>query len=91
MSTPSPNEVTQLLLAWGQGDASALERLMPVVYDELKRLAHRHMGGERENHVLQTTALVNEAYLRLIDSSRVQWQNRAHFFNTAARAMRGRS
>lgn len=88
MSTPSPNEVTQLLLAWGQGDASALERLMPVVYDELKRLAHRHMGGERENHVLQTTALVNEAYLRLIDSSRVHWQNRAHFFAVSSQLMR---
>lgn len=88
MSTPSPNEVTQLLLAWGQGDASALERLMPVVYDELKRLAHRHMGGEREHHVLQTTALVNEAYLRLIDSSRVQWQNRAHFFAVSSQLMR---
>lgn len=88
MSTPSPNEVTQLLLAWGQGDASALERLMPVVYDELKRLAHRHMGGEREQHVLQTTALVNEAYLRLVDSSRVQWQNRAHFFAVSSQLMR---
>lgn len=88
MLTPSPNEVTQLLLAWGQGDASALERLMPVVYDELKRLAHRHMGGERGNHVLQTTALVNEAYLRLIDSSRVQWQNRAHFFAVSSQLMR---
>ena len=88
MSTPSPNEVTQLLLAWGQGDASALDRLMPVVYDELRRLAHRHMGGERVHHVLQTTALVNEAYLRLIDSSRVQWQNRAHFFAVSSQLMR---
>ncbi len=88
MTTPSPNEVTELLLAWGRGDASALERLMPLVYDELRRLAHRYMGGERENHVLQTTALVNEAYLRLIDSSRVQWQNRAHFFAVSSQLMR---
>lgn len=88
MPTPSSTEVTQLLLAWGQGDGTALERLMPLVYDELKRLAHRYMGGERENHDLQTTALVNEAYLRLIDSSRVQWQNRAHFFAVSSQLMR---
>jgi RNA polymerase sigma factor (TIGR02999 family) len=86
--TPSPHEVTELLLAWGRGDDSALHRLMPIVYDELRRLAHRHMGGEREAHVLQTTALVNEAYLRLIDSSRVQWQNRAHFFAVSSQLMR---
>lgn len=88
MTTPSSSEVTQLLLAWGQGDGTALDRLMPLVYDELHRLARRHMGGERENHVLQTTALVNEAYLRLIDASRVQWQNRAHFFAVSSQLMR---
>ena len=88
MSTPSPSEVTELLLAWGQGDTSALDRLMPIVYDELRRLAHRYMGGERPRHVLQTTALVNEVYLRLIDSSRVRWQNRAHFFAVSAQLMR---
>lgn len=88
MSTPSPREVTELLLAWGSGDEAALERLMPIVYDELRRLAHRHMGGERHGHVLQTTALVNEAYLRLVDSSRVRWQNRAHFFAVSSQLMR---
>jgi RNA polymerase sigma-70 factor, ECF subfamily len=88
MTTPSPHEVTELLLAWGQGDDSALERLMPIVYDELRRVAHRYMGREREAHVLQTTALVNEAYLRLIDSSRVRWQNRAHFFAVSSQLMR---
>src|SRR5262252_6759449 len=88
MTTPSPNEVTQLLLAWSQGDRSALDRLIPLVYEELRRLAHRYMGQERAGHTLQTTALVNEAYLRLIDSSRVQWQNRAHFFAVSAQLMR---
>ncbi len=88
MTTQPSNEVTELLLAWGQGDDSALHRLMPLVYDELRRLAHRYMGGEREAHVLQTTALVNEAYLRLVDSSRVRWQNRAHFFAVSSQLMR---
>jgi RNA polymerase sigma factor (TIGR02999 family) len=88
MTTTSPHEVTELLLAWGQGDDSALNRLMPIVYDELRRVAHRYMGREREAHVLQTTALVNEAYLRLIDSSRVQWRNRAHFFAISSQLMR---
>ena len=69
MTTPAPQEVTQLLLAWHQGDQTALERLIPMVSDELERLARRHMRGERSGHVLQTTALVNEAYLRLVDSS----------------------
>jgi RNA polymerase sigma-70 factor, ECF subfamily len=67
---PSPQEVTQLLLAWSQGQSSALDRLIPLVYDELKRLAHRYIAGERPDHSLQTTALVNEAYMRLIDCSR---------------------
>jgi RNA polymerase sigma-70 factor (ECF subfamily) len=72
MSTTSPEHVTELLLTWGQGDERALAQLMPLVYDELHRLAHRYLGGERPGHLLQTTALVNEAYLRLVDSSRVQ-------------------
>jgi len=81
-------EITQLLLAWNEGDAQALDRLMPLVQDELHRLAHRYMAGERPGHPLQTTALINEAYLRLIDSSRVRWQNRSHFFAVSAQLMR---
>jgi RNA polymerase sigma factor (TIGR02999 family) len=88
MTTPASQEVTDLLLAWSQGDDSALEKLLPLVYDELHRLAHHYMGGEHAGHTLQTTALVNEAYLRLIDSSRVRWQNRAHFFAVSAQLMR---
>jgi RNA polymerase sigma factor (TIGR02999 family) len=88
MAESSQEQVTQLLLAWGQGDESALERLVPLVYGELHRLAHRYLGGERPGHMLQTTALVNEAYLRLVDSRRVQWQNRAHFFAVSAQLMR---
>lgn len=88
MATPSSQEVTELLLAWNSGDEAALGKLMPLVYDELHRLAHRYLGGERAGHMLQTTALVNEAYLRLIDASRVQWQNRAHFFAVSAQLMR---
>ncbi len=88
MTTRSTQHVTELLLAWKQGEESALEKLTPVVYEELKRLAHRYMGGERAAHTLQTTALVNEAYLRLIDGKQVNWQNRAHFFAVSARLMR---
>jgi RNA polymerase sigma factor (TIGR02999 family) len=88
MPTRIPQDVTQLLLAWNQGDEAALKQLMPLVYGELHRLAHRYMNGEREGHTLQTTALVNEAYLRLVDSSRVRWQNRAHFFAVSAQLMR---
>jgi RNA polymerase sigma factor (TIGR02999 family) len=88
MTTPSTQHVTELLLAWRQGEESALEKLTPVVYEELRRLAHRYMGGERAAHTLQTTALVNEAYLRLIDGKQVNWQNRAHFFAVSARLMR---
>jgi len=88
MTTPASQEVTDLLLAWSQGDDSALEKLIPLVYDELHRLAHYYMGGERAGHTLQTSALVNEAYLRLIDSSRVRWQSRAHFFAVSAQLMR---
>src|SRR5207302_2034157 len=88
MTTPSPKEVTQLLVAWSQGDQSALDQLIPLVHAELHRLAARCMDRERAGHTLQTTALVNEAYLRLIDSSQVRWQNRAHFFAVAAQLMR---
>ncbi len=81
-------EITELLLAWNGGDEDALQRLIPVVHVELRRLAHRYMTGERPGHPLQTTALVNEAYLRLVDSSRVRWQNRTHFFAVSAQLMR---
>ncbi|HYY14349.1 MAG TPA: sigma-70 family RNA polymerase sigma factor [Chthoniobacterales bacterium] len=84
----SPNRVTQLLAEWSHGDNAALAELTPLVYDELRRLAHRHMEGQRPGHTLQTTALVNEAYLRLADQTNRRWQNRAHFFAVAARAMR---
>lgn len=87
MSTP-PVEVTQLLQAWGEGDQSALDRLMPLVYDELHRLAQHYMRGERGDHSLQTTALVNEAYLRLVNVQNVQWQDRAHFFAISSRLIR---
>ena len=80
--------VTELLLAWGQGDESALSRLMPLVQGELHRLARREMRGERPGHTLQTTALVNEAYVRLVEAHRVRWQDRAHFFALSARLMR---
>ena len=86
-ATP-PEHVTDLLIAWGQGEEAALARLMPLVHDELYRLAQRQMRGERKGHVLQTTALVNEAYVRLVDLSRVRWQDRAHFFAMSARLMR---
>jgi RNA polymerase sigma factor (TIGR02999 family) len=85
---PSPMQITQLLLAWGKGEQSALEQLTPLVYDELHRLAHRYMGRERPGHTLQTSALVNEVYLRLVDSSHVRWQDRAHFFAVSAQLMR---
>ncbi|MEK6288398.1 MAG: sigma-70 family RNA polymerase sigma factor [Acidobacteriota bacterium] len=88
MSIPSTQEVTEMLVAWSNGDKSALERLIPLVHDELHRLAHRYMNQEGPGHMLQTTALVNEAYLRLVDSSHVRWQNRAHFFAVSAQLMR---
>lgn len=81
-------DVTQLLVAWRDGDASALERLIPLVYAELRRVAHRYMRDERPDHPLQTTALVHEAYLRLIDVSRVDWESRNHFFAVSAQMMR---
>jgi RNA polymerase sigma factor (TIGR02999 family) len=82
------HEVTQLLADWSEGDKAALEKLTPVVYEELRRLAHRYMHGQRPDHTLQTTALANEAYLRLVDQSRPSFQNRSHFFAVAAKAMR---
>jgi RNA polymerase sigma factor (TIGR02999 family) len=85
---PSPHEITQLLQAWSQGDQSALDALMPLVYDDLHRLARRHMAGEREEHTLQTTALVHEAYVRLVDSKQATLKDRAHFFAVCARMMR---
>src|SRR4029450_9019799 len=80
--------VTDLLVQWGQGNDAALAELTPLVYEELRRVAHHYLSGQRPNHPLQTTALVNEAYLRLADQTNPQWQNRAHFFAVAARAMR---
>jgi RNA polymerase sigma factor (TIGR02999 family) len=88
MAVKSSHDVTGLLLAWGEGDRTALDRLIPLVHDELHRMAHRYMSGEREGHTLQTTALINEAYLRLVDSGRMHWQNRAHFFAVSAEVMR---
>jgi len=87
--TVPPNvEVTQLLRAWGQGDEDALRQLMPLVHAELHRLAHHYMSQEKPGHLLQTTALMNEVYLRLVDIAQVRWQDRAHFFAIAARMMR---
>jgi len=88
MKTPEPEEVTDLLIAWREGDQAALDKLMPLVYEELRRLAHRRRWRERQDHTLQTTALVHEAYLRLIDQRDAQWQNRAHFYAIAAQMMR---
>lgn len=84
----STQQVTKLLQAWGQGQDAALDELIPIVQRELRRLARRYMFGERTGHTLQTTALVNEAYLRLVNSRRVRWQNRAHFFAVSAQLMR---
>ena len=90
MDTPSASQqkVTELLTRWSDGDDAVLAELTPLVYEELRRLAHRQMGAERQDHTLQTTALVSEAYLRLADQTNPRWQNRAHFFAVAARAMR---
>jgi RNA polymerase sigma factor (TIGR02999 family) len=90
MDTPSLSQqrVTDLLVRWRHGDDAALAELTPLVYEELRRLAHRQMAAERPDHTLQTTALVNEAYLQLADQTNPRWQNRAHFFAVAARAMR---
>jgi RNA polymerase sigma factor (TIGR02999 family) len=88
MKDASPKEVTQLLVAWGNGDPHALQELMPLVYRELRRLAHGHLRRERPDHTLQTTALVHEAYLRLVDQQEANWKNRAQFFAVAAQMMR---
>ena len=88
MELPSSHEVTCLLKAWSAGDAQALEKLMPLVYRELHQIARRYMGGERSGHTLQTTALVNEAYMRLVDCAEVNWQDRAHFLAVSANLMR---
>ena len=86
--TPLSHDVTKLLKDWSAGDQSALDKLMPLVYDELRRLAHQHMRREKPGHTLQTSALVNEAYVRLVDQGEIQWKGRAHFFGIAARLMR---
>jgi len=88
MAAASSQEVTQLLRSWHEGDQAALEKLIPLVYSELRRLAKRYMRGEREGHLLQTTALINEAFVRLIEWKGVSWQNRAHFFGVSAGLMR---
>ena len=88
MSRPSQQEVSRLLNNWTNGDQEALNRLMPLVYDELRRLASRHLRHERPGHTLQTTALVHEAYLKLIDQKKANWQNRVQFFAAAAKVMR---
>jgi len=86
--TPPGGQVTEFLRAWSDGDRVALDHLIPIVYDELHRLARRYMRGERPGHSLQTTALVNEAYMRLVDYKNMKWQNRAHFFAVSAHLMR---
>lgn len=88
MITPSSHELTQLLQAWSHGDEQALDQLIPLVYGELRRTAHRHMARERAGHTLQTTALVNEVYLRLVKFTGMTWNDRAHFFAVCARLMR---
>jgi RNA polymerase sigma factor (TIGR02999 family) len=88
MNLPAPRGVTELLVDWAEGDKAALDRLMPAVYDELRRLAERHLAQERPDHTLQATALVHEAYVKLVDQRSVRWQNRAHFFAIAAQLMR---
>jgi RNA polymerase sigma-70 factor (ECF subfamily) len=87
MTTPASQNVTQMLIAWGEGDEGARDALIPLVYDQLRRIARHHLRGERAGHSLQTTALINEAYLKLVEQS-VSWQSRAHFFGIAARLMR---
>ena len=86
--TPAPQHITQLLNEWGNGDQAALDRLMPLVYAELRRMARRHMNQQHPGHTLQTTALIHEAYMRLAGDPGKQWENRAHFFGVAAKAMR---
>jgi RNA polymerase sigma factor (TIGR02999 family) len=88
MQTPRPSQVTQLLVDWSRGSKAALDQLMPVVYQELRKLASGYLRRERADHTLQPTALINEAYLRLVDQQTPQWESRAHFFGVAARLMR---
>jgi RNA polymerase sigma factor (TIGR02999 family) len=88
MMTLNADNLTGLLIEWGQGDKAALDRLTPLVYDEIRRIAHRYVQRERDDHTLQTTALVNEAYLRLAGSTNISWQNRAHFYAVTAQVMR---
>ena len=88
LNEPAPHEITKLLRDWSGGDSTALDRLIPMVYNELHRLAHQHMRREQAGHMLQTSALINEAYLRLVDQPEVTFENRAHFFGIAARLMR---
>lgn len=88
MAKPSHKDVSDLLIDWGKGDQEALQTIMPLVYDELHRLAHRYLRHERPSHTLQTTALVHEAYLKLVDQTKTSWQNRAQFFAVAAQVMR---
>jgi RNA polymerase sigma factor (TIGR02999 family) len=88
MTSSSSHEVSRLLAAWGAGDEDARHQLMPLVYDELHRLAHRYMNRERPDHTLQTSALVHEAFLKLVDQRNARWQNRTHFFAIAAQSMR---
>lgn len=88
MATASAHNLTELLIEWREGDKTALDKLTPLVYDELRRIAHRYVRRERNGHTLQTTALVNEAYVRLAGSKNIAWQNRAHFFAATAQVMR---
>jgi RNA polymerase sigma factor (TIGR02999 family) len=85
---PRGEQITQLLQSWNQGDENAIEKLVPLVYDELHRLAHRYISDERPGHMLQTTALINEAYVRLVDSEHANWEGRSHFFGVCAQVMR---
>jgi len=84
----SADQVTELLRQWSEGDQNALDQLMPLIHDELHRLAHNHIRREQPGHILQTSALINEAYLRLVDQPKIRWENRSHFFGIAARLMR---
>ena len=88
MTGPQTHRVTQLLIDWSNGDQSAFDKLMPLIDEELRRLAHHYMSRERAGHTLQTTALVNEAFVKLVNRKNLQWQNRAHFFGLAAQVMR---
>jgi RNA polymerase sigma-70 factor (ECF subfamily) len=88
VTQPSPQDITRMLIAWSNGDREALDRLIPAVYTELRRQAARHLRRERQGHTLQTTDLIHEAYLRLVDQKNVRWQNRAHFYAVAAQLMR---